>query len=301
MKAFSRFSAGCLVLAAALSGGPARADSPVQRFRAYESNYVIVQGTDGDQGSLEARYSLRYDFRTRDPVQFFFSYTGEFDFYWLEHRESSPVINRLSNPALHLRFWEEERDKALEGEHFEWLDVGFEHMSNGQAADAEAVDPEGRRITELQLEADNREYFDTISRGTNYLSAEGSWAWWVERCRVNLRCQGKLHYWEGSNPVTWGKDIDRTREIWDYDVFVVRTSFNWKFDTTLREMEWGVKYTCGLRGLRTDSLDGYALLSIGSERSRFPLYVRGHIGPYDILADYTKPRKSIGGGILMRL
>ena len=75
-----------------------------ERFKSYEPNYGIWRFIEGDEDddALTAHYSFRYDFRGGPGVNLYLAYTGEFDFY-MGTRESAPVINRLNNPAIHLR------------------------------------------------------------------------------------------------------------------------------------------------------------------------------------------------------
>jgi hypothetical protein len=285
-----------------------------ERFRAYEPNYGIIERTKDDERSIEAHYSFRYEFfGDHDTWSTFFSYTGEFDFY-AQTRDSSPVVNRISNPALHYRINLNKR--AASGKLLiRWWDIALEHLSNGQVIDVfDKVDDPGspnhdRYVTQVELESGNQEYFDTLSRGSNFVSAEAlfrvgnydnyqnlnenSWS-------LSLWAKGKCFHSQSSE-ITWGPYVDRDVQIADYDRFRFSLSQRWIRKTGyFREIEVGFRWTVGDKWFKTDSQDYTLLVSVGGIDHRLPFYFRAHTGPNDIFSDYTATRRSFGAGFLLR-
>jgi hypothetical protein len=286
-----------------------------ERFRSFEPNYALWEKTISDDDALEARYSFRYRFFGGDTWNIFCGYAGEFDFYaGGRMRDSSPVVNRLNNPSFHLR--RNLNKEAIWGRFLvRWWDLAFEHQSNGQVVDAKArlndpsSDNHGRYLTQIEYEAGNEVYFDTISRGANFLSGEvlfklgnrddieqghhGIWSF-------SLLAKARVYLVESSE-ITWGPSAGRDVCISDYDRFrlILFKTIEYDFGY-VREMEVGLQYTVGDKGLKTDSQDVTLLLSIGSDKTRIPLYIRAHFGPNDIFSDYARERDSIGFGFLLR-
>jgi hypothetical protein len=130
-------------------------------FQNYETNSLLAKRTYDDNNALEINVSMRYIFSqdgTREVKKdcnyyHFFSYTGKYDFYWLgkDTRPSGPVISRLQNPAYHFRLngklkHVDDRQRDVEqcqsslnsfSDYYNWLDIGIEHISNGQSLNAD--------------------------------------------------------------------------------------------------------------------------------------------------------------------
>ena len=285
-----------------------------ERFKSYEPNYGIWRFIDGDEDddALTAHYSFRYDFRGGPGVNLYLAYTGEFDFY-MGTRESAPVINRLNNPAIHLR---SSKDRKFDWKNLqlEWWDLGIEHLSNGQVVDPGALvenptpDDGNQTVAQMEYERGNLEYFDTLSRGADFGSVEAL----VKidnyenvrnggtiRGRLNLRVKLKC-YWNQTTDVTWGQLANKGVNISDYDFVRIILSQQVKWDGWLRELDLGAGWTFGQEFLKTDSWDFTLLFSIGTKDKRVPFYARVHRGPNDIFADYTRSRDSFGIGLLLR-
>src|SRR5262249_17401809 len=151
------------------------------RFGSYADNSATYgrMSNDGwagkDEYALRANYSLSYLFSGREKYDFLFSYTGAFDFY-VGTRPSGPVVNRLSNPALHLIFpaGPNQRPRALLPLGRTRLDVGVEHESDGQTT--EVLEPADRAIVRSAYAAKDHRFFDGISRGSNFVSLTGQLA-----------------------------------------------------------------------------------------------------------------------------
>ena len=285
------------------------------RFGSFEPNYAIWQYTEGDDHALEAHYSLLYSLRNGDVLNIFIAYTGEFDFYALDQRESSPVVNRVSNPAVHFRtnnILGIDRSKIP----LQWFGAGFEHLSNGQVADANEVVSRpgsplnGQLVAQVEYDLGNREYFDTISRGSNFISGEalfqmGSYNPSLgdnqDSYSLSLWTKAKI-FVSQSGDVTWGPFANTGVKISDYDMLHTELSYNKKWSGGwIREFELGWHYTMGNEGTATDSHDFMLLASVSlKDKRRVPFYFRVHRGPNDVLADYTTSRDSFGFGLLLR-
>jgi hypothetical protein len=318
---------------------PDLCDSKKSRFTDYQPNYGIYQFTEDDEGSIEAHYSFKYNLTRPNcmPVgraadgecypdikclkeywkrwEFFFSYTGEFDFY-VGTRDSGPVINRISNPAFHWRkhFYNSESDLNFS---FEWINISAEHRSDGQTTEADEIisDPGssnfGRYRAQVEFEDGNHEYFDSISRGANYLSVEtklniGEGHNDFEKNSEDLFCvtiwlSAKLYLSEDSK-IYWGPLANKGLKIYDYDrvKLIISRPFRTGFESIPR-LEIGYEYTIGDELFDTDShnFNLFFPLFVG-DNFKIPFYVRAHIGPMSTLSDYTKEQNSIGFGVKFR-
>lgn len=305
-----------------------------ERFRSYQPNYAIWQQTDGDEDSLEAHYSFRYLFSEPDCMtpyranrrtaretlkcikkhnrrkEFFFTFTGEFDFY-VSSRDSGPVINRISNPALHFRKYLG-KSTNLGAMSLRWLDLGLEHRSNGQVVEADVTidDPGsadfGRFRTQVEFESNNHEYFDALSRSANYLSIEGKFqvGKYYDQdeslCDTTAKCMQlyvsvKPFYSNVEADVTWGSLANTDVTFSDYDRLRIIAANKFADDVEL-SLEW----TIGDEGFDTDSINinlGYPISVWGM---KLPLYIRYHHGPMNTLSDYTREQNAWGIGLRFR-
>ncbi len=176
-------TAGCL--AGLLGAAPLRAEGLFSGndFRAHEDNHFLAQrsvnkGWAGrDDAAWRGHYSLKFTVfgeplaekepgRTEaDRLEWFLSYTGEFDFYW-GTRPSSPVVNRISNPGVHLRV--PLQRLGLSTHWRDNLSIGLEHRSNGQVTEVSL--PREAERAQAAYDRQDREFFDKVSRGANYVS-----------------------------------------------------------------------------------------------------------------------------------
>lgn len=285
------------------------------RFQPYGTNYAIIQATDGDERAIEVGYSFKYiiyncelwgketaveeflSCPSNNKARFFFSYTGEFDFY-MGTRDSGPVINRVSNPAFHLKFVDTDETNPI----IDWIDFGIEHRSNGQVVDANLVDNTpgsptfGQTLTQIQFNQGDHKYFDTISRGANYLSAAIGFD--TEKYG-DLSLSVKAYLTNDSN-ITWGPLAGTDTSIRDYDILNINYAYKqttpWN---SVPEITYTLEYVVGKEGFDTDSADIGIIFPLkfeGLNGWRIPWYLRMHIGPMDRLSDYTQERNSIGFG-----
>lgn len=308
MNSLTKTTVLCVWWAVSLPAGATVID---ERFMPDGMNYVIGQWTENDQWALEANYSLKYvlydcelsttglmagcDLTSRVRFNVYLKYVGVFDFYAYT-RESSPLLHRSSNPSAHMR-WE------YDGEaHLHWIDVGVEHRSTGQVTNANAKDTNpssptyGHYLTEIEFQRGNTRYFESLSRGANYLSLSLGGGFGNE---WQYGMTGKLYEkdHERSN-ITWGPLAGEGRTFADYDL--VRLDLSKGFAIHSRYMPkviLGVEYTVGKLGKKTDSANLNLILPFTSQGGwEFPLLIRGHLGPMERLSDYTRSRKSIGVG-----
>lgn len=268
-----------------------------------ESSYLVAQQAAGDETALHAKYSFKYclanyysNTESSQPgaeapsnscrfsgdvdSSLYFSYTGEFDFY-ARTRPSDPVINRLSNPALHLQLdrnylaWLESR--------FEWIDVAFEHRSNGQVTEVDT--PQEAARAQLAYDTNDHVYFDSLSRGSNYFSIEARVTSGDEMTSYSAKLK---KYVSQNTEITWGPLAGTNTMISDYDrlKLLVRHRMNAKSD-------FSVEWTIGDQGFNTDSFN------VGFLPNRdwpFPLYIRYHSGPMHTLSNYTENQSYLGIG-----
>ena len=320
---------------------PDLCDDKKSRFSAYKPNYAIYQSTEDDDDSIEVRYSFRYSFTRPHCMpggyfgddessipsleclnnynkrwEAFFSYTGEFDFY-MGTRHSSPVVNRISNPAINYRKYFGTKfsfDKYT----IEWLNVAIEHRSNGQTTDADEViiDPAsanyGRYKAQVEYEDGNREYFDTISRSSNYVSIEskldiGDMHRKTSDCEKDPDCvqawiSAKIYSPNEESGIYWGELAGSDARFSDYDrvkLIVSDTYFtHYKYFPSI---DGSLEWTIGDKFLNTDSLDiALTVPWVLKDYFKIPLYLRVHVGPMGSLSNYTVNDNSIGLGVLFR-
>jgi hypothetical protein len=294
------------------------------RFRGYEPTYGIYKWTQDDESSIRAHFSFRYLIFTADCVgtyrrtsaaterkvaldklrdcfdgenrrhEWYLMYTGEFDFYW-GTRPSSPVINRINNPGFHYRLYNEDS-------RFQWFDFGVEHRSDGQTTDVyeEVVTPAGKvRVAELAYQRGDHAYFDTVSRATNYFTAETHY---LASRSIDLQARVKLLYFGNETDITWGPLADQGVKMRDYDRF--RFILNYtiggrKPDRTLGEQpSMFAEWTVGDKMLQSDSLNLGLYLPIPTPSGRLPFFARVHLGPMETLSNYTQNQTSFGLGLM---
>lgn len=263
------------------------------RLRPYEPSYMAIQKAQNDEWAIRVHYSLQYSvYPPRKEVpcaeagpaavdlvdhayDIYLSYTGDFDFY-AGTRPSGPVVNRTSNPAIHVRLQDNLTWLPLE-----WLDIGIEHRSDGQVV--EPTDPAEKINAQAAYVNNDHRYFDSLSRGANYVSIEG------HKKEKGLSAYAKLKlYWAQNTQITWGPLADTNTSISDYDrvKFVVRKEVG--------NGELSVDWTVGDKLFKTDSWNVDYLYS---KNWPFTIFVRGHYGPLQTLSNYTQNQSSLGVGL----
>jgi len=267
-----------------------------ERFVPYGMSYALFQNTNYDDHALEANFSFRYIFddsrigKSKDTVkdwksfsQFFFSYTGEFDFYYNKdekpYRESEPVINRLNNFGFHYtRFYPNNKSSLNYGE------ISVEHRSNGQSDNAETIDAE--------VKYDNEEYqaFDTLSRGANYVTIKTG-----HRANKGFTYQaGFKIYLSQSADVTWGPLADKKPDFEDYDRLRLSASYAFSRVTLTGQ------YTVGDIRSKGDSVDFIVVFPFNRWGFELPIIFKVHEGPMENLSNYTQRTTSYGIGLALK-
>ena len=274
-----------LILLAACNSANAESEQGKKsesRLRVFEPNYFVYRWAEDDESALRARFSMAYltkDFGSNGEYQLlkdseiYFSYVGEFDFY-MGTRDSGPVINRLNNPAVHWR-------KKLD--YLEWVDISLEHKSNGQSTEVKS--PREIERVELAYQEKDHNFFDTISRGSDFFAVELNKKFSAHKISVYSKI--KL-YLDMDTDVTWGKLKGEGVQLSDYD----------RVTTVIRKKigdgEVSVDWTLGDKLAKTDSWNLDYLIS---RKWDIPLYFRVHLGPLYTLSNYTEDEKYFGVGI----
>jgi hypothetical protein len=231
---------------------------------------------------------------------FNFSFTGEFDFY-AGTRHSGPVINRTSNPAFHGVF-------DFNNDYFGYVDAGIEHRSNGQVTEIDETDQRegsstiGQFNTQIAYQNGDYEFFDTLSRGSNYLSfTTGK----VEKEQLSWSASYKL-YIDETTEINWGPLANQDVSIEDYDLIRLYLEDTIGFKNShlgVNRITISAEYTFGKELGKTDSIDLNLIIPIqpGVDELGFslPLLFRLHHGPMERLSDYTNSVTSFGVGIAL--
>lgn len=281
-------------------------DNTRSRLQAHEPSYAVFRQSKGDENAVQFKYSLRYDLRPerRSNYEVYLKYTGAFDFY-MGTRPSSPVVNRLSNIGLHFQC-KPARDLSAGGWHMRSYDIGVEHRSNGQTFDV-ASEPAYQAARQAYTTGDHR-FFDRISRGANYVSAEIRARQDNERAEapgLTLSLKSKL-YFTSDNDVRWGPQDGKNLDISDFDRLTVGLTYRSRATDakgdgrfSLGDQEAGLYWTVGDRGPKTSSLDMDFMQVLRHRPSgvSLPLYLRVHWGPMNTLSDYSRRQTSIGVGV----
>lgn len=305
------------------------------RIRPYEPIYGVYQIAEGDERAFRLHYSLRYVMLTPNCLsdyqaayesggemtkerkeaigktladcnrefidrryEAYLMYTGEFDFY-MGTRDSGPVVNRISNPGAHLR-WYFEKDRKP-GLRLRWFDVGVEHRSNGQTTNADERTPDGMLRSEIEYRSGNHAYLDSISQDTNYVVLEGKFnvrgsdeAREPEKSGTEIWARFKPLYFANETAITWGPMASRNPPISDYDRFRFLVSYKLG-----EQRKIYIDWMLGDKGLKTDSFNLGVYLPFNCFGFDIPLYVRAHYGPMHTLSDFTRKQNAIGVGVLL--
>ncbi len=281
------------------------------RLRPYKMNYAVWRFMHEDQGALQVQYSFKYDLYCEWEERLheaYLSYTGKFDFYMFT-RNSSPVINRTSNPAVHYRYG----STFSSGDPF-WLDFAVEHRSDGQVTDATTKDENpaspafGRYLAEIEYEKGNNAYFDGISRDSNYFSVTSGWKRTVplpdksgkdfDRHKAEI---GVKAYFSQDALVTWGPEAGEKR-FSDYDIVNVSYAFTKQLSWShFKDATLGFEYVIGAKGFATDSVDLFVVLPLYSSKGawKFPIILRSHFGPMERLSNYTQSMRTVSLGLAL--
>jgi hypothetical protein len=219
--------------------------------------------------------------------EFYFAYTGEFDFYWTS-RPSDPVIGRVNAPGLFLRFPASKFNPSGNWQEGDGLEIGIQHRSNGQVL--EVQDPEVRRLARERYASGDFRFFDQVSRGANFLVLAVDKQLKPPSGTLSLATRARLLHYIGTqeSEVNWGPLADRGRRFSDYDRLTVQSW--WRISPSLAvDLSWRV----GDLGFKADSWTAGLEWRVGG----IPLYARAHRGPMNTLSNYTQRQDSVHLGL----
>lgn len=284
-----------------------------KRFNSFGLNSATWQFNDSsdDDDALEGNYSFSYTWfdcrrgnenETEDSASFdtclpentvnfasYLSYTGQFDFY-MGTRRSGPVVNRISNPAIHFQWLLSNNDLVIN-----YLDIGIEHRSDGQTAEIHWKNRDGRLRTQIAYETNDYEYFDGLSRGANYISLS------LGKNNGNDGLSWQIsakHYWHQDSDINWGPLANKGLKFEDYDL--INLSINYPVGKSFwifKDIKLSGQYRFGKEFTDTDSVDVSLLLPIKTERVDLPIFVKAHFGPFETLSNYTNSVTNFGVGL----
>jgi hypothetical protein len=278
---------------------PAKEQQDIARFKYFEPTYFAWGQATGDEHAWRVHYSFRYllniapdEGEQPGPYDIFFKMTGEFDFY-AATRDSGPVINRISNPGVHLR-----KNYVLSKEddswQLKWWEVTAEHRSNGQVTEVRSAQDAER--AQRAYDAGNYAYFDSVSRGSNYVRPQIHWVKYIQdgpfSGDLSTYLSAKLYATKDSD-ITWGPLANKGVNIANYDLIngVMRwSSKRWKLcaDEASGPVEAAIDWTLGSSGLKTQSVNVDYMHPCRMWGVELPLFVRYHVGPMNSLSNYTQ-------------
>lgn len=289
--------------ASAADGAAAPRAGSTGLFGGFEENYLVYHAmkngawAGADEAAVRAHYSLKYVFWPYNPapphtreseaeIKGFVSYSGAFDFY-ARTRPSSPVINRLSQPGVHLQL--PLRRFSSTADPLDAIELSLEHRSNGQVV--EITSPAEAAVAEQAYASRDRGYFDTLSRGSNYvgLALTQNRPFGIDRLYLKAKVRAYLNQ---DSAITWGPLKGRGETLRRYDLLNLRMRY--------ATQQWGVyeaAWTVGSGGLRTDSWTLGWVRAPSGNALYLPLYVRLHLGPMNTLSNYTQRQDSFGVGL----
>lgn len=258
------------------------------RLKPYEPSYLVIKSHASGSNkftrnytSINAHFSFSYDFYypKSELWKLFGSYTGEFDFYYTT-RESDPVINRLNNPALHIRLADKfswtEKLKA------DYIDLAIEHKSNGQT---KSIDFKNLAEANAAYKSGEERYFDDFDMGDNYFSTELKF----RQSRQSFYIKLKLYPENKEEEINWGDLAGKQVTIEDFD--------RWRLLYAARQKngnQFSAEWTIGDRWFKSDSFNFDYMFNV---KNALPLYIRYHSGPLETQSNYSYPVDSIAIGI----
>ncbi len=276
---------------------------PGQFFAPYETNSFMLKSSRNDDPASEINLSLRYFFRSQTSPESkmeilgfnpFFSYTGKYDFYWWPMRDtrpSAPVISRYQNPALHFRYQLPDTAYSRTGD---WADIGFEHISNGQALTVSS----NRAAVLNAYQTNNNALMDSISRvgATLALTLEGKK---MISSRSDLSIKWYAYRSSQEADVFWGRFANRNVDFNDFQR--IKVQWRIKYDgLRITELPWQfcAEMSVGRLGLSEDSWNFMLNTPVRMFGSyEIPFAITAHRGPMNNLSDYTRPQNTLAVGL----
>jgi hypothetical protein len=273
----------------------------------YEQNSFMAKSSQGDDDAIEINISVRYFFRANDTddhadlnqIRPFFSYTSKSDFYWFppnrDTRFSSPIVSRLQNPALHIQYKKaNDDDSQFLGKWWDWVDLGVEHISNGQATDVQ----QNKQATIQAYNSNDRAYMDSISRvdAAVALTAEAK-----KSVPALLASDFKVKVyaarWGQESAVYWGQYANQNVSFNDFQLIRIQ----WGVDLPCDHCRFNTEMTMGSKGFFTDSWNFQMLLPVKVYYTDYtvPLAVSAHRGPMNNMSNYTESQNNFAMGIML--
>lgn len=284
-----------------------------QFFAPHEVNSFMFKETGDDEDSSEINISLRYYFHSQlkavkdaqssgkkkdcKSVKYeranirgfnpFFSYTAKFDFYWIPSgatRPSGPIVSRYQNPALHFRY---QRAKANN-----WLDMSFEHISNGQSL----VAKDNITLIQLAYMNNNHTIMDSISRVNASIALAFEASKSIGNSNV-VSLKWYAHRVGQEADIYWGDYAYREVDFDDFQTFKLQwqNRFNSPFNSAL-PWQFNVEMNIGRLGIEESSWNLMLNTPFFISAYRLPLAFTLHRGPMNNMSDYTRHQNTFAVG-----
>ena len=269
-------------------------------------DYECVEGkkiTEDKKGITEKKLPKKL-------IETFFSLTGRYDFYVFGednrpmnndyksvNRESGQVVNRFFNPALHTRFIYPIDKLETQKYKLEFVDIGIEHLSNGQSGNFEEID--------FSAGNDNYEASDNNSISMFFPSISAQWLL-NEKGGVKYKVFARaiLDYWDAELDIYSENDRETIKDDFpDYHKFKIGTILE---SNSIDEDKWLLELS--LTGYKKASFDAFLSYPIKEMPSIIPdvnlldkigfehLLVRYHYGYLSRLSNYGLKEKTYGIG-----
>jgi len=279
---------------------PLFGDSPVG-LQSDEPNLIGYRIEDDDVGHMDFKLSLKYPLFHRAEApgtpltltwdrlspRFYFGFTGRFAQY-IGTRDSSPVVAKRFNPKLISRFWLDEGKT--------WLDLAYEHESNGQSINTPAGFAQ-QRAYHVSKEEDPDFARDAISRGWDFLSASFEHQLihqgWRFKARWNLRHFLSDGVLQGPAEEIWAfEGIGNSPSRRNLDGISLGLSTRYTREWRWVQSHWvDLHYTTGT----THPFEYSTLIwTMGLQLGPMPVAIWGHHGYLSDLADYHQSTNAYG-------
>lgn len=315
------------------------------RFSIYKRNFVIWSVPEDriDEQGLQIRFSAQYRFlecinkpgngvsqatcaifnnklfsRYAGQLSISFSYTTDFDFYIRSNgnrelgRQSRPVRNRMTSPALHFN-WERDTVPRHSGIQYQGFTASFVHHSNGQDLEFESLFTQETtdaqiRETIAELADSNPAWMDRVSRGWNYLEVLGRIEAGknIPNCQfeflcINVAAGVRLRLTDVADDIWW--EPGNNSAYLDYNRFTVQIINGWGRELppdsqflSFGKKRFALELKCGSVGCSSNASlrsDVY----VGEGNFQLPLMIYGHFGKNEHFYNYHERADMVGVGL----
>ena len=207
-------------------------------------------------------------------------------------RFSAPVVSRLQNPAFHFLRENEKPSAQDNGYHWNWYDFAIEHISNGQATDANASK---QAIITAYNTGDPNHLMDTISRADAMAAFTLDTDAKMPSINVpllredDLRLKLFIHRWDQEAEVYWGPYANSSVNFNYLQIVQAQWRTVLYSDKSGKyKGQFNAEMTMGSMGLATDSWNFMLNLPFKIYNFTFPLSISAHRGPMNNMSDYTR-------------